>query len=103
MEVILILIGCAICGAIGRYIGQFKGRADAGMWLGVLLGPIGWLLAALVLHFETQCPHCCSPIHPQARVCPRCQRAQFVARGPFVSEQDLQEQADRLRTSRPAQ
>ena len=37
----------AFCGfgmSVGRVIGDGRGRADAGMWLG-LIWPLGWLIA----------------------------------------------------------
>jgi hypothetical protein len=34
----------AVFGGIGMLIGNFKGRAIAGLLLGTVIGPIGWLL-----------------------------------------------------------
>ena len=40
-----ILLGWAIAGVIGGLIGQIRERPLYGCVLGLLLGPIGWLIA----------------------------------------------------------
>lgn len=39
-----LIIAWAVFGIVGHFIGERKGRAAQGVVLGVLLGPIGWLL-----------------------------------------------------------
>ena len=39
-----LLIGLAISSIIGFVIGQTRGRSEAGLLLGFLFGPLGWLL-----------------------------------------------------------
>lgn len=53
----------------------------AGFVLGVLLGPIGLLIAffikptgAKLMEGKRTCPFCKEPIHAEASVCPHCQR-----------------------------
>src|SRR4051812_4193806 len=46
---VLLLIGlgwCCLGGLIGWAIAKGKGRGAAGFWLGLLLGWIGWIIAA---------------------------------------------------------
>jgi len=43
-----LLLGAVIAGVIGMAIGSSKGKVGAGFWLGFLLGPIGWIIAALL-------------------------------------------------------
>lgn len=83
-------------GGIGRWIGRGKGHARAGWWLGVLLGPIGWIAVGLTspssdvqaeqavrnstaveaaLNSDTRaCPWCAETIKTAARLCRYCNR-----------------------------
>lgn len=40
-----LLVIAGVGGGIGYLIGNVKGRRDEGLWLGLLLGPIGWIIA----------------------------------------------------------
>jgi len=72
MEIaVLIWIACGIVAAI---IGSGKGEGCAGFILGVVLGPIGILLALASSGNRRACPYCKEMIHREALVCPRCQR-----------------------------
>jgi hypothetical protein len=46
--IMIYLFSAVVCGIIGYTLGQEKGRANAGLWLGVLLGPLG-VIATLLL------------------------------------------------------
>ena len=52
--VIWIVIGTLV----GALIGQAKGRIGAGLFFGLLLGPIGWLITALGPNKKPKCPFC---------------------------------------------
>src|SRR5262245_64494593 len=43
MLIVLYLVVAAVCGVIGSFIGETRGRKAAGFWVGFLLGPIGCL------------------------------------------------------------
>jgi hypothetical protein len=45
-----LLLGAAICGVIGMAIGDLGGKKNgaAGFALGALLGPIGWIITAVL-------------------------------------------------------
>lgn len=60
-----------INGGIGAAIGANKGSAAHGFCWGILLGPVGWLVAALS-DFRPQCPTCDQQIGKDAKVCPWC-------------------------------
>jgi hypothetical protein len=45
---IVLLLTWVGCGVIGGAIGSSKGNGTAGFWLGLLLGPIGILIAAVM-------------------------------------------------------
>jgi len=75
-----LLVFWAIIGAIvGGIIGDRKGRGGAGVVLGLLLGPIGWLIIALGPDYKTEreskkCPFCAELVKKEAKVCKHCGR-----------------------------
>lgn len=65
------LVVAAVCGYFGNEIGKTKGMASLGLWLGLLLGPFGVLIIAVLqptspgrgtstptMHFDCLCVHC---------------------------------------------
>jgi hypothetical protein len=65
-----------ICGIIGAMIGSKKGAGGTGFCLGVLLGPIGILIAIFMKGSGRKCAYCMEFLNPQATVCAHCQREQ---------------------------
>jgi hypothetical protein len=57
---------------IGVLIGQSKGRAVDGLVLGVLLGPLGWLLIAVGPNKKPKCPDCGGVVVSGAKKCKNC-------------------------------
>lgn len=43
-----IIVGFAFAGLIGLLVGRYKKRPRTGFWLGLLLGPIGWIITLLL-------------------------------------------------------
>jgi len=43
---LVVLLWCIIA-VVGYFLGLTKGRATAGLWLSLLIGPIGWLAILL--------------------------------------------------------
>jgi hypothetical protein len=77
MEVIL--FWTIIGGFVGALIGQRKGRTGEGAVLGLILGPIGWLVVALGPDYKTaqesrKCPFCAELVKKEAKVCKHCGR-----------------------------
>ena len=91
--IVLIYIAVFIIGAIlniviGGIIGKAKGREGTGQLLGLLTGPLGWLIVALLpvatqqaVHRRTVSAHAsrgtpcqmCGQLIPQGNVtCPQC-------------------------------
>lgn len=71
MELILIWI---LCGIVAALIGGAKGRGCLGFILGILLGPFGILIMLVTPGDRIPCPYCRERIHPDATVCPHCQK-----------------------------
>ncbi len=67
-----LILGAAICGAIGYTIGQSRGRGPDGLGLGLFLGPIGCIIAALLPEKGLHCPECLGVVPRGARRCKHC-------------------------------
>ena len=59
-----------ICGIGAALIASSRGGSGGWFFIGLVLGPIGLLLA---LTEGKRCPHCQSKIHVKATTCPKCQ------------------------------
>ena len=59
-----------ICGLIGGAIGQGKNRTDRAIFWSLLLGPIGWFVADVVL--KPQCALCNDQVSPTDVRCDAC-------------------------------
>lgn len=69
MEFLVIML---IMGGIGAVIGQKKGQPVGGFFLGVLLGPIGWIIAYMAKAGTRTCPDCAERVIDKAKVCKHC-------------------------------
>lgn len=70
-------LAVAVLGGIGYACGSTKGRGPLGFLLGVLLGPIGWIIVLLLPHQDAdqatyQCPECMGRVPIIARKCMHC-------------------------------
>jgi hypothetical protein len=72
MEWIVLWIGVNFL--IGYAIGKPKGQAVSSAFICVLLGPIGWIVAAVSKGNVKKCPFCSEDIKPDAKVCRYCGR-----------------------------
>ena len=53
-----ILIVFTVSGlAIGAVIGEQKGRMWPALWLGLILGPLGWFIARILPHANNELTH----------------------------------------------
>lgn len=59
---------------VGGLIGAKRGRPEFGVFLGFLLGPIGWLIVWLSTPVGPKCPHCGGQIEAGYTVCRHCGR-----------------------------
>lgn len=71
----MLLLFCLwmISGIIGAAIGGAKDAAGAGFLLGLLFGPLGWLLA-LLPDGRPKCPYCRGRVDRQAWICMHCRQ-----------------------------
>lgn len=48
MSVIFVLVMCIVFGVVGSILGSTVKKKSAGFWLGLFLGPIGWIIVFLL-------------------------------------------------------
>ncbi|MEQ1904623.1 MAG: hypothetical protein ABL888_10585 [Pirellulaceae bacterium] len=70
MEIYIII--WLLWAVVGAIIGNAKARPAAGAILGLLLGPIGWLLMMVALDNRPKCPECGGRAVQGARKCIHC-------------------------------
>lgn len=68
---IWIFFGFLVGAGVGYGIGGFKERRWEGFWLGGCLGPVGWIIAAL-LDYPLKCPECRGGVPEKATRCLHC-------------------------------
>ena len=73
MEILLFTFWL-VCGIIAAMIGGRKGMGTSGFLIGVLLGPLGVLIAHFSKGDRKTCSSCKELVHKEAKVCPHCQR-----------------------------
>ena len=103
LMVVCIVVGTspwwAVMGGIGAAIGSSRGSARNGFALGLFLGPIGWIIAA-VSDWRPPCPECRGHVDVGARRCPHC--GVVYATRAAVSPDDWQDQTVELSPQRAA-
>ena len=72
------------CGLVGALCGKYKGQPFLGFIIGLLLGPIGWLIILLSGDVRPKCEACREVIDPKATVCPHCRSAVMKKEKPPV-------------------
>jgi hypothetical protein len=62
----------AFWGGIGAVIGNVRGRPGDGFGLGLMLGPLGWIITLCLPHAGLKCPECMGVVPAAARRCRHC-------------------------------
>lgn len=69
---LVILIVATFCALVGHSIGKPRGQGKAGAQWSFVLGPIGWIIAALLPEEGPRCPECRGVVILGARRCRHC-------------------------------
>ena len=77
-----VLAGLAVCCVIGSLIGAARGRRLLGWLLGLLLGPIGWLIVLTLPDARARCRECGAVLNRGARRCAGCGESSVVIASP---------------------
>lgn len=78
MPIVVVGVALVISGVIGGWVAQQKRRDfGEGFLAGILLGPIGWLIEAMLPtgepeHTVFECPKCKTVVSPGTVFCPTC-------------------------------
>lgn len=60
--------------AVGYAIGKERNNVGTSVFISVLLGPVGWIIAFISKEGLRKCPFCSESIKPDAKVCRYCGR-----------------------------
>jgi hypothetical protein len=74
MDFLVMASSLLASGAIGMAIGRSKGVEISGFILGILLGPIRWIITSYLKGDRITCPYCEELILRKASICPYCQK-----------------------------
>jgi hypothetical protein len=74
-EVCAWLVGWLISVLIGALIGRDRGDTEIGAVLAFFLGPVGWLITALLPDKRLRCARCGTLLWIQALQCPACHKS----------------------------
>ncbi len=67
-----LVVGLACSAMLGWAVGSSRGRGAFGFTLGLLLGPLGFLIVLLLPKDGRKCPFCLGVIPKQAVTCMHC-------------------------------
>ena len=66
-----VVFSCIVSGIVGAVIGSSRNAIMTGFVLGLLLGPIGWIIS-IFIDYRAQCSECKGRIPDDARKCLHC-------------------------------
>jgi hypothetical protein len=72
VEVLIFVVLLVVFAFVGSAIGQWKGRRTAGFLLGLLLGPLGCLIALCLERKTNLCPRCKTSNSAGSKFCSAC-------------------------------
>jgi hypothetical protein len=96
--VVSIVVYCTFFGFIGYFIGANREAGAAGALMGVLLGPIGILIAAISADGRKKCPQCLERVNTNAKICASCRTPlEWISCVPYKSFNDyLKKSSDKM-------
>ena len=65
--VLIFLLGAIVSGVIGAFLGGSVNKGTAGFWLGLFLGPIGWIIVLLLPRETSNSPQTQTPTPTQTQ------------------------------------
>lgn len=68
----VVITAAMLSGLIGAFLGSLRNRMGLGAWLGMGLGPIGWLALFLIRPDYIPCPECKALVHFKWARCRTC-------------------------------
>ena len=69
---IVLLVVWVICAALAIVIGNKKGELVTSIFVGILLGPLGLIMALVSVGNWGECTRCGTQVHRKASECPHC-------------------------------
>jgi len=85
--IILLVVAWLIFGGIiGGWVGSYRGRKFDGHLFGALLGPVGWIIAALLPEDGKRCVECQGVVPVIARRCRHC--GELIVKRPASGERE---------------
>jgi len=83
--IVAIVASVVLFGIIGYFVGEKREAGGIGALLGILLGPIGVLIAAIVADERKKCPQCLERINTGAKICASCRtQIEWVREVPYL-------------------
>src|SRR4030067_1737039 len=73
-----------VCGIVAAIIGSRKGAGCSSFIVGLILGPLGIVVAIFMKGNRRQCPSCREYIDPTATKCPKCQEDLKIIDAPVI-------------------
>jgi uncharacterized membrane protein YeaQ/YmgE (transglycosylase-associated protein family) len=67
-----LIVWCLVGGLVGALAGRVRGRVGFGAVLGLLAGPIGWLIVLVMADARARCGECGGVVMAGARKCMHC-------------------------------
>ena len=83
-----LFIALPISAIIGGMFGAARGRVGAGVFLSLLLGPIGWAIIFFGSDERDRCVHCKGVIQSGATVCKHCGRTPFITASAYHKQRE---------------
>ena len=92
--IIGIIISAFVGAVIGALIGSTRNQAGNGLILGMLLGPIGWIITLCLPNLCFQCPHCKGSLPDESVT--RCRHCGAELKAAKISMEEYKEREEKI-------